>query len=331
MNDRLRKVLFSVTREYILSRRPVSSKRVLEVTDIKRSGATIRNDMKKLEEMGYLYQPHTSAGRIPTDKALRFYLDEVVEMESEMRKESFEVDMSPSFPIGDFETLIKALATILSRMAKGLVVMTKPKFSSLRIMDVHVTPITKNFSVVSAVTELGLSSVVPVRMIVEEVPIFERVLKMFVGKTFEDVSKMLETIEMRDESVRNVVETLKNVLKILSIEEDFVVRGISELASTLKGQEFLEVIKMVEDRKKIEEISSGVDENMRVFIGSENPIEGFENLATFVAPYRKGDLKVGSVVLMTSKYVPYERIYPMVEFVSNRLTEYLTVASREVI
>jgi len=330
MEERLRKVLFSVTREYIKTRRPVSSRKVLDVTNMDWSGATIRNDMKRLEEMGYLYQPHTSAGRIPTDRALRFYLDEILKMRETWKEENLGIDLSPNFPIGDLSTILDALARIVSRAVSGLVVMTRPKFSDLKIMGVYSTPITKDFAVVSAVTELGLSSVVPIKSSGIDLESLERLLRLFSGRTFREVFEILNGMEIEDEDLREAMKTVRNVLKLMMLGEGPIVRGIAELLKEFQGRELEGLIRVIEDQGMVEEIARRADGGLRVFIGSENEIEALRPFSVFVAPYRKSSLRIGSVILITSKYVVYERIYPMIEFVSNRLTEYLTVTSREV-
>ncbi len=330
VEDRLKKVLFSVTKEYIRTRRPVSSKRVLEVTNLDWSGATIRNDMRKLEELGYLYQPHTSAGRIPTDKALRFYLNEILKIRVERLETGFDIDLNPSFPIGDLNTILDVLARILSKAVSGLVVMTRPKLSNLRIMGIYITPITHDFAVVSAVTELGLSSVVPVRTGEMNLEAFERLLRLFSGKTFGEVIEALRTFETQNEDLTDAIRTMSNVFKLLTIGEGPIVRGVTELLREFQGHELEGVLRVVEDQGAVEELAREAEDGLKVFVGSENTLEVFKQFAVFVAPYRKASERVGSVILITSKFIPYERVYPMVEFVSNRLTEYLTVASRGV-
>ena len=83
MNDRKKKILHSIISEYIKSAEPIGSRHVAKNLDIGLSSATIRNEMADLEEMGYITQPHTSAGRIPTDKGYRFYVDQLVQEQTQ--------------------------------------------------------------------------------------------------------------------------------------------------------------------------------------------------------------------------------------------------------
>lgn len=325
--DRLRKVLFSVVRDYIERKKPVSSRRVLEITELSWSGATIRNDLKKLEEMGYLYQPHTSAGRIPTDKGLRFYLEEMLKIRKELKKDDIALELSQRFPIGDLEMILSALAGILARSAHGLAVFTKPSMEKMRLVRVHVTPIGEEYAAVSVITELGLSKVIPVPKMDEKIiEALEKLLNLFSGRTISELMEAMRSFKAETEEGRIVAEIVDGVLRMATSEGRVIYRGLYEIIGA-SNQKMADVVKILEDSKKLEEFLDGIDE-LEVFIGSENPLEELKDFSTFAAPYRKGNEVVGHVALITDRFVEYERVYSIVEFTSNRLTEYLTVASR---
>ncbi|MDD5743500.1 MAG: heat-inducible transcription repressor HrcA, partial [Mesotoga sp.] len=86
LNSRQVRVLYCISREYISTGKPVSSKQVLEHSNLNFSSATVRNDMRKLEFLGYINQPHTSAGRVLTDKGLRFYLDSIKSISRDLQE-----------------------------------------------------------------------------------------------------------------------------------------------------------------------------------------------------------------------------------------------------
>lgn len=324
---RIYKVLFSVVKDYIKNRKPVSSRRILEITDLNWSSATIRNDLKRLEEMGYLQQPHTSAGRIPTDKGLRFYFEEMKKIREEFRREDMGIELSYGIPIGDLEMIIGAVSRILSKVGKGLSIVTKPSLEKLRIVRVIVAPIGEDHVGVSIITELGISRVVPMRKLDDEVLLaFERFLGMFAGKTMDEVMEALEKFRTSDERVEAVVKMTRAVMGVAVSEERIVYRGVYELMkSSNHGVE--EVVKILEEGKRLEDFLKNV-EKTRVFIGSENELEELKSFSMFVSPYFKGDEIVGHVALITDRFVEYERIYHLVDYTANRLSEYLTLASR---
>ena len=326
--QRMYKVLFSIVREYIRTKRPVSSKRVLEVTDLSWSGATVRNDMRKLEELGYIYQPHTSAGRIPTDKGLRFYLDEMMKMRKEWKEEDLGIEVSQRFPVGDLETILDALARILSRVSKGLVVITKPSLENLRLLKIYVTPVGEDHVVISAITELGLSKVVPVsRVKGMNMEALERFFSLFTGLSIKEIINRISSFEVDSDEGRMALDLAKGILRFLMSGESVIYRGIYYLLEE-QGQNLRTLMRLVETPRAFDELFSRVEKGVKVFIGSENPMPELKAFATFVSPYFRGDDLIGYITLISNKYIPYEEVFPLVEFISNRLTEYLTVTAR---
>ncbi len=325
--SRMYKVLFSVVRDYIKEKKPVSSKRVLEITELDWSSATIRNDLRRLEELGYLHQPHTSAGRIPTDLGLRFYLDEMIKLRGDIKKEDVGIDLTQRFPVGDLEMILTALSRILASTGKGIAVVTKPSLEKMKLVRVSVTPIGEEYSVVSVITELGISRVIPIPRISDEMSkAVERFFDVFSGKTLFEMINAINSFTPETPEAMEIVNIAKSIIEIATSEGRIIYRGIYELLKE-SNQSVEKVVKILEESTKFEEILESV-EDLRVFIGSENPIEDMRNFSLFVSPYKKGRNIIGHIAMITGKFVEYERIYSLVEFMSNRLTEYLTVVSR---
>jgi heat-inducible transcriptional repressor len=324
---RMYKVLFSVVRDYIKRKKPVSSKRVLDITELNWSSATIRNDLKRLEELGYLYQPHTSAGRIPTDKGLRFYLEELLSLKEEFKKEDMGIDISQRFPIGDLEMILNAIARILSKAGKGLAVVTKPSLEKMRLVRVTTAPIAEKHIAVAIITELGISRVIPVPRIEGVIgEAIERFFNIFSGRTLYEVVQSISRFVPDNEGTKVIIDVARAIVDIAMSEGRVVYKGVYELMKESNhGVEG--VVKILEETRKLENLLKNI-EKTGVFIGTENEIEEFRNFSLFVSPYFKDKEIVGHVALITDKFVEYERIYSLIEFTANRLTEYLTVTSR---
>ncbi len=325
--SRIYKVLFSAVRDYIKSKRPVSSKRILEITKLSWSSATIRNDLKRLEELGYLYQPHTSAGRIPTDRGLRFYLDEMLKLQNGIRRDDLGIDMVQRFPVGDLEMILTALTRILASAGKGLAIVTKPSLEKMRLVKVSVTPIGDEYSVVSVITELGVSRVIPVPKMSDLMSkAVERFFNVFSGKTLAEMVEAINQFVPDSARAREIVDVAKSIIDMATSEGRVIYKGIYEL---LKGSNHSveDVVRILEESTKFEEFLEGIDD-MRVFIGSESPLDETKSFSLFVSPYKKDRDITGHVAMITDRFVEYEKIYSLVEFMANRLTEYLTVVSR---
>ncbi|MDD4479103.1 MAG: heat-inducible transcription repressor HrcA, partial [Mesotoga sp.] len=127
LNSRQVRVLYCISREYISTGKPVSSKQVLEHSNLNFSSATVRNDMRKLEFLGYINQPHTSAGRVLTDKGLRFYLDSIKSISRDLQESKVAIAIRQASFMGDTERLLQGMTRILAHAASAFVIIEKPK------------------------------------------------------------------------------------------------------------------------------------------------------------------------------------------------------------
>jgi len=325
--ERIYKVLFSIVKEYIKTKKPVSSKRVLQVTNLNWSSATVRNDMKRLEEMGYVFQPHTSAGRIPTDKGLRFYLDEVIKLEKK-EKEQVELETTQKFPVGDLDTILTAVSKILSKGTGGLSIVTKPNVENLKLLKGYVTHVGEDMAVITVITELGISKVVPISQVDEKMlEALEKLMNLFSGMYISDVIEKIDSFKPKGGEEELFIELTKGILRLILSEDRIIYSGMYEVIKNMPGR-IESLVRILETPKILDNLFKKVKKGLVVFIGEENPVKNLKSFSTFVAPYYKGSDLVGHVTLITDRFVEYERIISSVEFIANRLTEYLTVTSR---
>ncbi len=325
--ERIYKVLFSIVKEYIKTKKPVSSKRVLQVTNLNWSSATVRNDMKRLEEMGYVFQPHTSAGRIPTDKGLRFYLDEMIKL-GKKEKEQVELEVTQRFPVGDLDSILTAVSKILSKGTGGLSIITKPNVENLRLLKGYITPVGEDMAVITVITELGISKVVPISRVDRRMlEALEKLMNLFSGMYISDVVEKIGSFKPKGEEEKLFIELTKGILRLILSEDRIIYSGMYEVIKNRPAR-IEPLVRILETPKILDNLFKKVKRGLVVFIGEENPIKDLKSFSTFVAPYYKGSDLVGHVALVTDKFVEYGRIISSVEFISNRLTEYLTVTSR---
>ena len=323
LNERQRKILYCIVREYIEQRRPISSKRVLEVTNLNWSGATVRNDMRKLEYLGYIYQPHTSAGRIPTDKGYRFYLEEMLKLQKDVEKAGTKIDMFHVFPLGDLEKILEGAARLLSHMTKGYVVLEKPDPSFLKILRVVITNIFEDYYVLGIITELGLSKIFPFRASEIDIRIKERDLnKMFVGLSLKDaIEKAKKT---RNDRIFGLVNKL-----LCEAEENFVETGLDMLLSdeTLSMEDIKKFSFFVGKKSNLWNLMTE-GEGIVIRIGQEHGHPYLSNFASFLSFYKKENDVIGRILVITSKVTRYDFVYKSIDYMTNRLTEYFTLLSR---
>ncbi len=330
INERQKKVLYCAVREYILTKKPVSSEKILEASDIGCSGATVRNDLRRLEYLGYLRQPHTSAGRIPTDKGYKFYVEETLKLMKEYLQPSASIHSSYPMTFGDMEKILEGAALALSRITHGAVILEKPGIDKLRIIRVLVIPITKQYHMVSVLTEFGFVKFIPFRVFQTiDAEKFEKLLgQLLVGYSLEQLPQRKiqttvneETLEVAEHLVKSLSEDLRSSLVKVGLDalinsEDFDIEEIRKLS------------KLFSEDGALKRILSQVQDLPQILIGSEHGIDGLENFAFFIDEYKKENKSIGKVMVITSKVIKYEEIFSSLRYMTSRLTEYLTLAIR---
>ncbi|WP_041082261.1 heat-inducible transcriptional repressor HrcA [Thermotoga profunda] len=331
INERQKKILYCVVREYILTKKPISSERVLEASDVSCSSATVRNDLRKLEYLGYLHQPHTSAGRIPTDKGYRFYVDETLSLIREYAQHSASIHSKYPMTFGDMEKILTGAAIALSRITKGAVVLEKPAIDKLKILRISIAPITKTYNVVSLITELGLVKFIPFRTFyeIDYLSLENLMNELLRGYTIESVGdRKFET--NIDQYLLDLSEHLVNALKEDS-SSNLVKVGIDTLinAEYFNIDEIRRLSNFFSDDSLLKKVLLKLEQLPKILIGSEHGIQGLENFAIFVDGYKKEEKLMGKVMVITSKVVKYEDVSNSLRYMVSRLTEYFTVATRE--
>lgn len=332
VNERQKRILYCAVREYIITKKPISSEHVLNVSNISCSAATIRNDLRKLEYLGYLYQPHTSAGRIPTDKGFRFYVDETLKLAKDYAQRSHQINVRYPLTYGDMERILEGAAIALARMTRGAVVLEKPDTGRLKILRAIVTPITKNHYLISVVTELGLMKFIPFRSFTDVdhsmlEDLLNRLLKgrnidSLTGEVFEgDWDESL--IDLSEQLIGSLKDDLRN--SMIKVGLDVLISG-----ETFNIDEIRSLSRFLSDDVSLKAFMDRVQEVPAVLIGSEHGVQGLERFSIFVDAYRKENEPMGKILVVTTKIIKYEEIMNFLTYVTSRLTEYFTLVTREV-
>ena len=138
LDERKTKILKAIIRNYLETGEPVGSRTISKYTDLNLSSATIRNEMADLEELGYILQPHTSAGRIPSDKGYRFYVDHLIEEKDQ------EVTQMKEFMIEHtekVEQVLKQVAKVLAANTNYAAMITTPRYQQSKVKFIHLSQV----------------------------------------------------------------------------------------------------------------------------------------------------------------------------------------------
>jgi heat-inducible transcriptional repressor len=333
MDARHRDVLVAVIREYVDSAEPVGSRVLTRKYFPSLSPATIRNVMSDLEEMGYLAQPHTSAGRVPTDKAYRFYV------------ESF----PPPSPTGPRpETLparrsgidgfMERASAHLSSATRLTGLLLAPPLHHTRIARVDVIPLDNDRALAVVVTDAGWLTV---RAVTVDPPLRDTEVR--------EIGREL-TRRFRDRSVAEIIEAMgrRDPLDPLQARAGGVLDQIYALLSgrtlyvsgamnILDHPEFGELestralLRMFEQREKLAELLASMadDQGVRVTIGEENPVAEMRDCTVITAAYMYRDQVLGILGVVGPRRLPYPDIMSVVDETARHVTDTLSRVRQE--
>ncbi|MBP3759934.1 MAG: heat-inducible transcription repressor HrcA [Ruminococcus sp.] len=327
MDERKLRILAAVVDEYVRTGEPVGSKAISKLGHIKVSSATIRNDMAALEQLGYLEQPHTSAGRVPTFKGYRLYIDELMNAPALSDDEKNKLDEM----LGDADTpeelLLENAAAALTEITQCAAVVTNsvPKFSV--ISKVEVIPTGKRLYVILLITSNGSIKNKACRLEFdlshEQLDFFTKYIdENLHGVSVEDLSE-----EMFDKMVAAVSAYMISLSPL--------VKGIYELSEDLRHQELtvkggekllscdeldkMEVVKFIGQKHEITDILEDTFSGIQVKFGAEGNI-AIGNSSMIVSKYRKGGKEAGSLGIIGPMRVDYKKIIPYIEYLTQKIS-----------
>ncbi|MBE5961829.1 MAG: heat-inducible transcription repressor HrcA [Lachnospiraceae bacterium] len=332
LDERKIKILKAIIQNYLETGEPVGSRTISKYGDLNLSSATIRNEMADLEELGYIIQPHTSAGRIPSDKGYRLYVDTMMQdkvMEVEEMKEML-VQKADKM-----ESLLKQVAKVLAVNTNYATVVTTPKYRTKKVKFIQLTEVDATQLLAIIVLE---GNIVKNKMITLAEPIDrEVILKLnIILNTFLtglDLSEInLALIQKMKEQAAGhtsvVSDILDAVAQAISEEEDVQIftSGATnilkypELNDTEKASE---LIYTLEEKKQLNElmeseIDKGENKGIQVYIGDETPVESMKDCAVVTATYQIEEGVYGKVGIIGPKRMDYEKV---VSTLQNLMTE----------
>lgn len=330
LDDRRSLVLQALVEEYIRSGEPVSSQAILDRSGLAVSSATIRNDLAKLESYGFVAQPHTSAGRVPTQQGYRFYVDHCsparLRAATRARIEGFFADVHE-----ELSRLLQQTSGLLSDISSYPAVVIGPGFGSESVLGLHLVHLGPSVVLVVTVAESGRVSQEVVRLKHEptdaELDVAERMLEsIYVGKTVGEASIEADATERADVSdrVRRLVKAVTNAMSgVERATSDLYVGGTTQLASLWHDLAHVQtVLGLLERDGAMHGILSEEAVGTSVRFGEEINVEDVD-LAVVSTSYEAGDHGSGRVGVLGPTRMDYRRTIKIVEEVGERLADSL--------
>lgn len=337
MNHRKRLVLQAIVKDYIATAEPVGSRTIARRYGLGVSPATIRNEMADLEEQGFIVQPHTSAGRIPTDSGYRFYVDELMESE-DLAPEDIEIIHSHyAQKAREMDHLIRQTAMVLSEMTDCFSVVLGPEWGSSIFRSLQLLPLRDRKAILLLINENGLVhhklvEVPPNLSPGEMLRISEVLTNRLGGFTLEQIGRgMLEELEWELRKYRLLLE---EVLEILRTNPHAGGEGpiyLGGAANVLKQPEFREIEKvqtllgLLEKQVLVRDLLGDLSDvgAISVVIGNENKIQEMQDCSVVTATFAVRGGSLGRIGVLGPRRMDYPRIVALVDYVTRYLNECL--------
>lgn len=336
LDERKFMILKAIIDDYILTAMPVGSRTISRKNGVGFSPATIRNEMSDLEELGYLAQPHTSAGRVPSHKAYRLYVDQLLRNDdlSDIEKKRIEEYMSRRS--GQVEDIVRAAADVLADTSGYTSVIVAPQIQTLRINRVQLVPVAEGTALMIVVTSAGI-----IKDAIIEVPeditsehlyrLSEMLTEELAGHTLSEVRQIFARM-FRDLSQHR--RLLGGVMKVMEDKltedapEDIVIGGgtkmlnYPEYSDIEKAKNFLAMIESKDRLASILKKSGGMEISIR--IGSENDIEELKDCSLVTATYRVGAHGNGTLGIIGPTRMNYRRVVTVMEYMGDMISRMLS-------
>lgn len=336
LTERQKLILSAIVDDYIRSAEPVGSRTISKRGDVGFSPATIRNEMSDLEELGYLEQPHTSAGRIPSHKGYRYYVDHLVRRGNLSVHELDVMKLFFAERLQEMEQMIQHVATMLSGLTNYTSIVLGPELFGTTLKHLQIVPLNDESAVAIVVTNTGHVEnkviSIPEGMPVNEI---ERIVNMLnarlsgvplarfrsqllkeisseMGKyvsKYEELMRMIEGVLRGDEEDRIFVGGTTNMLTQPEFKDVDKVKGILDL---------------IDEGHALAKLFSSTPQGIQVRIGTENSLEAINNCSLITASYSLDGQLLGTIGILGPTRMEYGKVISLLDHLSKDMAVVLS-------
>lgn len=303
LDDRKLEVLKAIVTDYVASREPVGSKALVERHQLDVSAATVRNDMAVLEEEGYIAQPHTSAGRIPTDKGYRLFVDKLARIKPLSPAERRAITMFLDGAL-DTDDLVARTVRLLAQLTHQVAIVQYPITQRGQIRHAEIVTLSAERVMVIIVTASGRvdQGVVEVGAVDDDALAELRagIIGAVVGRTPSEAADALATVleTIRPEYRPIAAQIVATTLQVLAAEPaaQIVVAGVPNLAGKHFQENLRPLLEALEEQVVLMRLlGEAAGDDVTVRIGEENTADGFQSTSLVASGYGSGDASLGVV------------------------------------
>lgn len=337
LDARKKAILYVAVQEYITTADPVSSQKLVEKYQLGVSSATVRHELAQLEELGYLHQPHTSAGRIPTDSGYRFYVDSTSSKPGLTGQEEQAVAELFSHIDKEMEGLLQETTRVLSRLTNQVSVVLAPLFRSSTLKHVDLVSLSPRHLLLVLITDKGqvLKRTIGIEMVGSFAHSLEA-LEYLINEKLQGlgsikIKQVRESIELPNPESTRLVQRLVDELLDMLVSEDKEQVFLSGKNSIFEQPEF-------DDLHKVQSLLNCLEHGYRLLqwledsyrsdkvlikIGSENTDQHIKDCSVIASSYRIDGEALGTIGIIGPTRMNYARTISAVEFIADSLTKAL--------
>ncbi|HAH08204.1 MAG TPA: heat-inducible transcription repressor HrcA [Elusimicrobia bacterium] len=337
--DRKRRVLQWVVQNYIHTSRPIASSIIAEEAGLDLSSATIRSILSELEQEGYLVQPHTSAGRVPTDRGYRFFVDYLENVQRLASGEKEQIEKQYCNRLEELDRVLAHTSRLLSTVSHSAGLVLSPRSEAQGLKRLELIGLGGNRVLAIIVTKAGQVRHWPLQLSFVPNEARLRALNRFLnehleGKSIREVRSLLaEQLEQAEREMRELQDFAHTLLgelesavepdelfldgatSVVARAEEFEdTREIHSLVRVLEERKVLADMLQEQFRKQLDAAKAGGAPTVRVMIGGENTLPELKHLSLVTTTYCAGDRLVGLLGILGTKRMEYSRMMSLVEY-----------------
>lgn len=322
LSERKMKILYAIIKTYLDTGEPVGSRTISKYTDLNLSSATIRNEMADLEDLGYILQPHTSAGRVPSDKGYRWYVDSLME---EKEQQIVEIKDMMLEKADKMDRLLKQVARVLAANTNYATMITAPSYNRNKLKFIQLSKVDETQLVAVIVMEGNIikNKIINVEQEIDN----ETLLKLNMllntslnGMSVEDINlgmiaRLKEQAGIHSGVISDVLDTVGNAIQL---EDDLEIytsgaTNIFKYPELSDKQSAQEIINAFEEKQQLAELvtktMSAEDQNgIQVYIGNETPVQTMKDCSVVTTTYELGEGMKGTIGIIGPKRMDYEHV-----------------------
>jgi heat-inducible transcriptional repressor len=332
LDDRKKRILEAIVEDYISSSEPVGSATIAKSFNMKISSATIRNEMAELEELGYLEQPHTSAGRIPSDKGYRYYVDWIMKISNLPETEIEKIRLSFRKDTDEIDEFIKRAADALSKTTNYTTIAVAPHLTHCSIDNIKIIGLDNRRVLVTFVTDSGITKDFVVKcdydIITNNLEAINNIINdIFKGIEIEQLDKT-EAMQVNKDFRRYINifnEVIKGVKNLKNLtQNDLYTEGTSyifnfpEFNNIQKARDF---ISLIDSKDMVYEMFSPSNEGINIKIGNENKYNEAKDFSIISCSYDIDSKVAGSIGVIGPRRINYSKAISYIRFIKDYLNE----------